>query len=260
MPQDANNLGHVFGGVILSMMDKCSAIAAYRHSRAAVVTASIDRVDFREPIHIDDLVIMKASVNYVGRSSMEVGVRVEAEELITGRRRHTNSCYLTFVAVDRRASDRVPPRVPETTGRKCGAMRLTKSAAAAGSRNAQRKRGASHAEILHAGDGEQHAATGSPHCRRHCRPICSLAVQGPRVRAGLVSNTVALPHPRAAELEREVAVLAAEMEHFQRELAALGVEFKDYVQGLVDFPAQHEGRTVFLCWALANPRCTTGTR
>jgi acyl-CoA hydrolase len=101
MPEHANNMGHVFGGVILSMMDKTAAIAAFRHSRAGVVTASIDRVDFREPIHLGDLVVMKASVNYVGRSSMEVGVRVEAEDLMTGRRRHTNSCYLTFVAVDR---------------------------------------------------------------------------------------------------------------------------------------------------------------
>jgi acyl-CoA hydrolase len=101
MPQHANNMGHVFGGVILSMMDKCGAIAAFRHSRASVTTASIARVDFREPIHLGDLVIMKASVNYVGRSSMEVGVRVEAEDLMTGRHRHTNSCYLTFVAVDR---------------------------------------------------------------------------------------------------------------------------------------------------------------
>jgi acyl-CoA hydrolase len=101
MPQHANNMGHVFGGVILSMMDKCGAIAAFRHSRAAVTTASIARVDFREPIHLGDLVIMKASVNYVGRTSMEVGVRVEAEDLMTGRHRHTNSCYLTFVAIDR---------------------------------------------------------------------------------------------------------------------------------------------------------------
>jgi acyl-CoA hydrolase len=115
MPEHANNMGHVFGGVILSMMDKCAAIAAFRHSRASVVTASIDRVDFREPIHLGDLVVMKASVNYVGRSSMEVGVRVEAEELLTGHRRHTNSCYLTFVAVDRngRPID-VPELTPET--------------------------------------------------------------------------------------------------------------------------------------------------
>lgn len=115
MPQDANNLGHVFGGVILSMMDKTAAIAAFRHSRSSVVTASIDRVDFREPIHLGDLVVMKASVNFVGRSSMEVGVRVEAEELLTGRRRHTNSCYMTFVAVDRNGRPvEVPDLIPET--------------------------------------------------------------------------------------------------------------------------------------------------
>jgi len=115
MPQDANNLGHIFGGVILSMMDKTAAIAAFRHSRASVVTASIDRVDFREPIHLGDLVVMQASVNYVGRTSMEVGVRVEAEELLTGRRRHTNSCYLTFVAVDKKGHPiEVPELVPET--------------------------------------------------------------------------------------------------------------------------------------------------
>ena len=101
MPHHANNLGHVFGGVMLGMMDKTAAVAAFRHCRMSVVTASIDRVDFREPIQVGDLVVMKSSVNYVGRSSMEVGVRVEAEELLTGRRRHTNSCYLTFVAVDR---------------------------------------------------------------------------------------------------------------------------------------------------------------
>jgi acyl-CoA hydrolase len=115
MPHHANNLGHVFGGVMLSMMDKTAAVAAFRHCRLNVVTASIDRVDFREPIHVGDLVVMKASVNYVGKTSMEVGVRVEAEELLTGRRRHTNSCYLTFVAVDRngRPID-IPDVVAET--------------------------------------------------------------------------------------------------------------------------------------------------
>jgi acyl-CoA hydrolase len=115
MPEHSNNMGHVFGGVILSMMDKCAAIAAFRHSRSSVVTASIDRVDFREPIHLGDLVVMKASVNYAGRTSMEVGVRVEAEDLLTGRRRHTNSCYLTFVAVDRNGRPiEVPELLPET--------------------------------------------------------------------------------------------------------------------------------------------------
>jgi len=115
MPQNANLLGHVFGGVILGMMDKTAAISAFRHARSACVTASIDRVDFREPIHVGDLVVMKASVNFAGRTSMEVGVHVEAEDLITGRRRHTNSAYLTFVAVDRNGRPiEVPPLVPET--------------------------------------------------------------------------------------------------------------------------------------------------
>jgi acyl-CoA hydrolase len=110
MPGHANNLGHVFGGVVLAMIDKTAAVAAIRHSRSACVTASIDRVDFREPIHLGDLVVLKASVNYVGRTSMEVGVRVEAEDLQSGSRRHTNSCYLTFVAVDRNGR---PIEVPE---------------------------------------------------------------------------------------------------------------------------------------------------
>lgn len=115
MPHHANNLGHVFGGVVLAMMDKTAAVAALRHCRMNVVTASIDRVDFREPIHVRDLVVMKASVNYVGRTSMEVGVRVEAEDLLTGRRRHTNSCYLTFVAVDRNGRPiQIPGLVAET--------------------------------------------------------------------------------------------------------------------------------------------------
>lgn len=119
MPEHSNNMGHVFGGVILSMMDKTAAIAAFRHSRAGVVTVSIDRVDFREPIHLGDLVVMKASINYVGKSSMEVGVRVEAEDLLTGIRRHTNSCYLTFVAVDRNGRPiEVPQIQPETDDEK----------------------------------------------------------------------------------------------------------------------------------------------
>jgi acyl-CoA hydrolase len=115
MPQDANILGHVFGGAVLAMMDKVAAIAAFRHARTNVVTVSIDRVDFKEPIHVGDLVVMKSSVNFVGRTSMEVGVRVEAEELLTGRRRHTNSCYVTFVAIDRNGRPiEVPGIRPET--------------------------------------------------------------------------------------------------------------------------------------------------
>lgn len=100
MPSDGNILGHVFGGAVLAMMDKTAAVSAFRHARAACVTVSMDRVDFREPIHIGDLVIMKSSVNFAGRTSVEVGVRVEAEDLLTGVRRHTNTCYVTFVSVD----------------------------------------------------------------------------------------------------------------------------------------------------------------
>jgi acyl-CoA hydrolase len=100
MPQHSNNLNNVFGGVILAMMDTAAAVSAIRHARMTCVTVSVDRVDFREPIYLGELVIMKCSVNFVGRTSMEVGVRVEAEHLLTGVRRHTNSCYLTYVAVD----------------------------------------------------------------------------------------------------------------------------------------------------------------
>lgn len=115
MPQHANVLGNVFGGVILAMMDTAAGIAALRHARTICVTASVDRVDFRLPIHIGDLVIMKASVNYVGRTSMEVGVRVESEHLLTGERRHTNSCYLTFVAIDKGGKPVAVPAIkPET--------------------------------------------------------------------------------------------------------------------------------------------------
>ena len=115
MPQDANILGPVFGGAVLARMDKAAAVAAIRHARASCVTVSIDRVDFREPIHVGDLVVMKASVNYAGRTSMEIGVRVEAENMIDGVRRHTNSCYLTFVAIDDGGRPvEVPSLLPET--------------------------------------------------------------------------------------------------------------------------------------------------
>ena len=115
LPQHANVLGHVFGGVVLSMMDTTAAVSAIRHARMACVTVSVDRVDFREPIHVGDLVIMKSSVNYVGRTSMEIGVQVETENLLTGVRVHTNSCYLTFVAVDRNGKPVEVPRLrPET--------------------------------------------------------------------------------------------------------------------------------------------------
>jgi acyl-CoA hydrolase len=100
MPHQVNNLGHVFGGEILSMVDRAAAVAAMRHAGSPVVTVSIDRVDFKEPIHTGELVTCKARVNFVGRTSMEIGVRVEAENLLTGKKRNTNTCLLTFVAID----------------------------------------------------------------------------------------------------------------------------------------------------------------
>jgi uncharacterized protein (TIGR00369 family) len=115
MPHMANNLGHVFGGVMLSLVDRVAAVAAMRHARQPCVTVSVDRVDFHEPIHLGELVTAHASVNFVGRTSMEVGVRIEAEHLLTGERRHTNSCYITFVAIDRSGRPvPVPPLVLET--------------------------------------------------------------------------------------------------------------------------------------------------
>jgi acyl-CoA hydrolase len=115
MPHMANHMGNVHGGVILGMLDRVGAVSAIRHSQRICVTVSVDRVDFREPIHLGELVTMYASVNYAHRTSIEVGVRVEAENLLTGVRRHTNSCYLTFVAVDDAAQPvAVPPVIPET--------------------------------------------------------------------------------------------------------------------------------------------------
>jgi acyl-CoA hydrolase len=119
MPLDENARGHVFGGVVLAMMDKAAAVCAIRHARTSCVTVSVDRVDFREPILVGDLVHMKASVNFVGRSSMEIGIRIEAENMLLGTRRHTNSCYVTYVALDRDGKPtEVPSLVPETDAEK----------------------------------------------------------------------------------------------------------------------------------------------
>jgi uncharacterized protein (TIGR00369 family) len=99
-PQDANPAGNVHGGVIMKLIDNAAGCAAVRHSRSNVVTASIDRMDFHNPVFVGDLVTLRASINFIGKTSMELGVRVEAENLITGKKRHTASAYLTFVALD----------------------------------------------------------------------------------------------------------------------------------------------------------------
>jgi uncharacterized protein (TIGR00369 family) len=119
MPPMANLLGNVHGGVLLGMMDRVAAVAAIRHAGKVCVTVSIDRVDFHEPIHLGELVTMSAMVNYTHRTSLEVGVRVEAENPFTGVRRHTNKAYLTFVAIDEAGRPaEVPPVVPETPDEK----------------------------------------------------------------------------------------------------------------------------------------------
>lgn len=100
IPLDANPAGNVHGGVIMKLIDTAAAVVASRHARANVVTASIDRLDFLHPVFIGDFVTLRASLNFVGKTSMEVGVRVEAENLLTGETRHTSTAYLTFVALD----------------------------------------------------------------------------------------------------------------------------------------------------------------
>lgn len=100
MPTDANIRGNVFGGSILRYMDEIAAVAAFRHTRKNVVTASIDRMDFLAPVYVGNLLVLKASVNFVGRTSMEIGVRIEAEDLISGKITHACSCFLTYVALD----------------------------------------------------------------------------------------------------------------------------------------------------------------
>lgn len=114
-PQHANAMGNVFGGVVLALVDRAAAVAAIRHARRQCVTVSVDKVNFREPIRVGELVTAMARINYTGRTSMEVGVKVIAENVLTGERRHTNSCYLTFVALDESGDPtEVAPVVPET--------------------------------------------------------------------------------------------------------------------------------------------------
>src|SRR5574337_569269 len=99
-PDMANFSGNVHGGAILKLLDQVAYACASRYSGSYVVTLSVDQVMFREPIHVGELVTFAASVNYVGKTSMEVGIRVEAEDVRARTVRHTNSCYFTMVAID----------------------------------------------------------------------------------------------------------------------------------------------------------------
>ncbi len=119
MPNDANPLGTLFGGKVMQLVDLAASLAAARHSRMPVVTASIDHLDFLHPVHIGQLMVLRSAVNRVFHTSMEVGVRVCVEDLRTGDIRHTSSAYLTFVALGKDGRPAVIPSVvPETDDEK----------------------------------------------------------------------------------------------------------------------------------------------
>lgn len=122
MPGQTNALGTVFGGQVMAWIDVCAAVAAQRFARGAVVTASMDSLLFRAPIRKGDIAVLQATVNWAGRTSMEVGVRVDAEDPDTGTRTHTSTAYLTFVALDADGDKRQVPSLrceTEAEKRRC---------------------------------------------------------------------------------------------------------------------------------------------
>jgi acyl-CoA hydrolase len=119
LPNDANGLGNVLGGKVMHLADLAGALAALRHARRPVVTASIDYMNFLHPVKIGQLILLRSSVNRVFRTSMEVGVKVSVEDLQTGAVRHTSSAYLTFVALDASGAPvPIAPVIPETEDEK----------------------------------------------------------------------------------------------------------------------------------------------
>ncbi|TYT73633.1 acyl-CoA thioesterase [Desulfobotulus mexicanus] len=114
LPEDTNPAGNVHGGVIMKYIDNAAGVVAVRHARKLCVTASVDRLDFFNPVFIGNLLIIKASMNMVGSTSAEIGVRVEAEDVLTGEIRHVVSAYLTFVALDEKMKPSpMPPLILE---------------------------------------------------------------------------------------------------------------------------------------------------
>jgi acyl-CoA hydrolase len=112
---DANTLGRIHGGLVMKLCDEVAGLAAIRHARQRVVTAAVDRLTFLHPVHVGEVLTLRASVNAAWRSSMEVVVRVEAENLTTGETRHTSSAYLTMVAIDEQGRPvEVPPLAAES--------------------------------------------------------------------------------------------------------------------------------------------------
>ncbi len=115
LPNDTNMLGHLLGGRLMQFIDLTAAMAAYRHSRSPVVTAAMDHIDFIQPVHLGDLVTLRSSVNRAFTTSMEVGVKVWAENPRTGAVVHVASAYLVFVAIDEQGRPQMVPRLlPET--------------------------------------------------------------------------------------------------------------------------------------------------
>ena len=115
LPNDSNGFGNVLGGKVMHLVDLAGSLAAARHARGPVVTASVDYMNFLHPVKIGQLILLRSSVNRVFRTSMEIGVKVFVEDLQTGAVRHTSSAYLTFVAIDANGSRvPVPPVIPET--------------------------------------------------------------------------------------------------------------------------------------------------
>jgi acyl-CoA hydrolase len=115
LPNDLNGLGNVLGGKVMHLVDLAAAMAGMRHARRPIVTAALDSMRFLHPVKVGQLIVLRASVNRVFHTSMEIGVKVETETLLTGRKLHTCSAYLTFVAVDENGKPApIPPVIPET--------------------------------------------------------------------------------------------------------------------------------------------------
>jgi acyl-CoA hydrolase len=115
LPNDVNALGNILGGKVMHLVDLAAALAAIRHARRPVVTLSVDSLQFLQPVHVSELIVLRSSVNRVFRTSMEIGVKVTTENLLTGQRRHTCSAYLTFVALDQNGKPTpIVPVIPET--------------------------------------------------------------------------------------------------------------------------------------------------
>jgi acyl-CoA hydrolase len=115
LPNDTNPLGNMLGGRVMYLIDIAGALAAHRHANSHVVTAAVDYLDFRFPIRMGEFIVLKSSVNRVFHTSMEVGVKVFSENILTGERKHTSSAYVTFVAIDlNRQPHPAPPLILET--------------------------------------------------------------------------------------------------------------------------------------------------